>query len=710
MNALGTMLIATLIGLGTSEVTLAGDELIPPTQYTYTVRVLEASSGLPVPNLTIQALEHVTSYYCYRYVNESCTDCHPVPEWQARRLTTGADGTASTIFTLPWCALLDDDPPTWVKGLHASWGAPFVVENPSQGVYSTWILHHYQNGPDPFTQTLFVTNEAEIADRFAPVLHRHGALEVQEELGDVETTVLEHARIQGYDVLGRTLCDSDLPPVDAHDHATWDTCGEGTTPTFWRLDIDDDWRRAGAPNGERPLYVHVFPFSGGAIVQYWLWFNCNDLRNLPGGDGTIHEGDWEYVALRVIPSGESWAPARVNLSQHAGGQVLNPEELWWSATTEPSYRDLASGYDASRTHPHLWVAANSHALYSRFTPQYHLSVDLGALCDDEFADRVDYNYGGHPSGNHAFVIWDRLVDTGEYWFDPEAHGETFRNHAHGGNVEILQLFGRFGESFCSDGPDCEACENPLYEVRSWAPRSPIQPEEPHRWRSFEDSPGRWGNEPSFPADVQWKEATQIANYLGAFATCGDGSGDVIRTRIGNAPPGVPGVANIRIVQGDVEVLEATDGEVILEATTDTWYDLELSAVVGSGTIEIDVHPAGNPGALLARDLRAEIRPCGTSSVEGGEASIESADTIGTIVPSTGKGPFEIYFTTVPVELPRWTIHDASGRLVASGAVEGASVTWYGLDESARPLASGLYFVRAEGDRAVVSLGRILIVR
>ena len=114
-----------------------------------------------------------------------------------------------------------------------------------------------------------------------------------------------------------------------------------------------------------------------------------------------------------------------------------------------------------------------------------------------------------------------------------------------------------------------------------------------------DSPGRWGNDPSFPAEVEWKEATQIENYLGAFATCGDGSGDVIHTRIGNAPSGVLGVASIRIAQGDVEVLEATNGEVILEATTDEWYDLELSAVIGTGTIEIDVHPAGSPGVLRA---------------------------------------------------------------------------------------------------------------
>ena len=60
----------------------------------------------------------------------------------------------------------------------------------------------------------------------------------------------------------------------------------------------------GAQVGERPVYYHVFPYAEGAVVQYWFWFNANDVpAEFEEGFRVFHEGDWEHVAIYLYHDG-----------------------------------------------------------------------------------------------------------------------------------------------------------------------------------------------------------------------------------------------------------------------------------------------------------------------------------------------------------------------------------------------------------------------
>lgn len=702
----------------------ADDEAEPPAVRTYSVRVLELETGAPVVGITIRVRENLTTWHCYRMENGICTDCHSQQDWQIGHVTTGPDGTGSVDFTLPWCAIIDDDPPTWIKRDHLSWAAPEVVERPAEGVFSPWILARYETGPSPFKHTIYVTREERLAERFAPVFHAHRELERQEGLGNMQETLDAHARLEVFNVLGqRVYGPSSMPPYHVWDEHFWDTYGRGTVPIWPRIDIDDDWRYRAGSTGNRPLYYHVFPYAEGAVVQYWLWFNCNDT----GGheeSSTMHEGDWEYVALYLTFDGSEWTPQVVNFSQHAGGQSLPAADVWWSRTAEPNYFDLQPGYAPGRTHPHVWVAANSHALYSRFQPQYELAIDVLG-CQAKFADRVDYNIGGNPHGAFAYFEWDRLVDMGEYWTASEAHGETYFWHTMGGPLQWLAFQGRFGESLCADLPGCDLdCDFPPYEERSWAPKSPLIYEAPHKWREFQAELGRWGNGVPSGAEVSWKEARLIGNVLGQYSPCVDGSGDVIHTQIPNAPAGIPGVVEIHVVSGSVSFPDAVDGRLTLPASSDGWYELRVARVEGSGTVRFDVYPQGQPGSLLARDLVCDIRPCGTSALpERLDRGVASSVRIH---PNPTRRGARFDFSAVPREYSRWSLHDAAGRRIAGGALptrtakdgrtssshaDGSTVVeWPGTAMDGRPVASGVYFLRVEGAERSHPAGSVTVMR
>jgi hypothetical protein len=463
----------------------------------------------------------------------------------------------------------------------------------------------------------------------------------------------------------------------------------------------------------------------------------------------MHEGDWGYVALYVTFDGTDWRPQTLNFSQHAGGQGLPPSEVWWSATTDPSYFDLRAGYLPERTHPHVWVAANSHALYSRFQPQYELAIDVLG-CEAEFADRVDYNNGGNPHGDFMYFEWDRLVNMGEYWSTSQAHGETYFSHTMGGPLDWLAFQGRFGESLCADLPGCDLdCDFPPYEERSWAPMSPLIYEAPHKWRDFQTALGHWGNDVPAGAEVSWKEARLIGNVLGQYSPCDDGSGDVIFTRIPNAPLGIPGVASITVVSGSVSFPEAVDGCLTLPASTDGWYELRVACVEGSGTVRFDVHPQGQPDSRLARDLVCDIRPCGTSTVT--DRIAEAARLSVPIRPNPTRSGARFDFSAVPPEYHRWSLYDAAGRRITAGTIPGraeasgtvsggalasgapsdraeasatraradgspshvastALVDWAGTAMDGRPVPSGVYFLRIEGRNRSRAVGSITVMR
>ncbi|MCA9726579.1 MAG: hypothetical protein KC729_02785 [Candidatus Eisenbacteria bacterium] len=691
----------------------AGDEAVPPAKKTYSVQVVDLETGVPVEGVTIRIRENVTTRYCYWIEDEVCSDCHPVPEWQTATLTTGIDGTASVDFTLPWCLLIDDAPPTWIKREHAGWEAPEVVENPSEGIYSPWILAGWTNGPAPLTHLVTVTREDRLAETFAPVLHAHRGLERQEDLGNVAETLDAHASLAVYNVLGQRLYGpSAMPPYHVWEGHWWDTQGQGTMPTWTRIDIDDDWRYRGAGPGNRPLYYHVFPHRDGAVVQYWLWFNANDPsahEEIP----SVHEGDWECFALYLVSDGATWTPQEVSFSQHAGGTTLGPDQVWWSATAAPAYFDVAEGFAPSRTHPHVWVAADSHALYSRFQPQYALDIDLLG-CRLHFGDRVDYNLGGNPHGDHRYFTWDRLVDMGEYWYGTEAHGEEYFTHVFGGPLEWLGFQGRFGESLCTELPGCGiGCDFPLYAERAWAPRSPLVPEAPHQWRDFPHGDGPWGNDVPSGATVSYVEARQIGNYLGRYAPCADGSGDVIFTRVGNAPLGVAGVAIVTVLSGDIVIAEAEDGRLALPPSSDGWYDLRVAEVEGAGTVRFDIYPDGRAEAPVAENLICDIDPCGTSAVGTAERPVDGGVRI---FPNPTEGGARFDFAHLPSGIRAWSLHDVGGRRITGGSLRtgsdgtGSSVAWSGRDDSGREVPSGLYFLLLHGLEGTTPVGTVTVTR
>lgn len=705
---------ALLLGFSPSH---ADDQAEPPSIKTYAVRVLELETGQPVAGVTIRIRENLTTWYCYRMESGICSDCHSQQDWQIGRVTTGSDGTGSIDFVLPWCLLIDDSPLTWIKRDHLSWDAPTVVENPDEGVYSPWILARYENGPAPFKHTAYVTRERRLAEQFAPVLHSHRGLERQGDLGNMQETLEGHARLDVYNVLGQKLYGpSDMPPYHVWSGHSWDTYGRGTVVVWPRIDIDDDWRYRGGTAGNRPLYYHVFPHADGAVIQYWLWFNCNDTSGHEESS-TLHEGDWEYLALYVTFDGSSWIPRTLNLSQHAGGQSLSASDAWWSTSTDPTYFDVEQGSLPGRSHPHVWVAANSHALYSRFQPQYELAIDVLG-CHAEFADRVDYNAGDNPHGEFGFFEWDSLVDMGEYWSADEAHGEPYFWHTMGNTLEWLAFQGRFGESVCAGLPSCGIdCDFPPYEERSWAPVSPLIYEAPHKWRDFQHALGHWGNGVPAGAEVSWVEARQIGNYLGRFAPCMDGAGDVLFTRIPNAPAGVPGAALITVTSGSVTFADAIQGCLSLPASEDGWYELRTTRVEGSGTVRFDVFPEGQPASLLAQNLVCDIGSCGTSGTP--DPIFRDTRAFVRIYPNPTREGARLDFANVPSEFVRWTLHDATGRRITGGAIgdrdNGSQdgplvIDWPGTDGEGRSVASGIYFVRIEGASGSRSAGSITVAR
>src|SRR4029434_6981345 len=89
---------------------------------------------------------------------------------------------------------------------------------------------------------------------------------------------------------------------------------------------------------------------------------------------TWHEADWEHVTLRLVQQGSTWVPDQINFYQHNGGHTRTPQQTWWSATNARSYGGIRQGYDATHTHLHLWIAADSHATYNRYDSVYHIEV------------------------------------------------------------------------------------------------------------------------------------------------------------------------------------------------------------------------------------------------------------------------------------------------------------------------------------------------
>lgn len=86
------------------------------------------------------------------------------------------------------------------------------------------------------------------------------------------------------------------------------------------------------------VYYRVYPFSGGHVVQYWMFYAFNK------GELNQHEGDWEMVQIYIT----SGSPSAMMFSQHESGQKATMEQV-----------------EKTNGQPNVYVARGSHANYLR---------------------------------------------------------------------------------------------------------------------------------------------------------------------------------------------------------------------------------------------------------------------------------------------------------------------------------------------------------
>jgi hypothetical protein len=123
-----------------------------------------------------------------------------------------------------------------------------------------------------------------------------------------------------------------LQPSDAHTRPYSGVAGEAG----FFLDLGNRLR-AGDASGRswRALYV----FARGRYVVYWFLYGASGL---PGGEGLVHEGDWEHVALRLNARNR---PTRIAFFVHGEAVVCR----------------FAAVAKSGGTHPVVYSALGSHA-------------------------------------------------------------------------------------------------------------------------------------------------------------------------------------------------------------------------------------------------------------------------------------------------------------------------------------------------------------
>lgn len=707
-------LIAVFAVVATSEAATS-EAATPPSEVHYGCEAVDLETGAPIANVSIQAREWICLYRCSRFENGQCRDCIPDDVLRTGTDVTDDEGRVHLVFQTPYCEFVSQDPLLWETRTHDSWDDPVIVGG---GGADAWVLAWVEDVHDgDLTHRVHLVRESRIIEQFAPVIHRHRGRELQTGLADLVRSVDDHAAIEGYDVLGRRVVDEDPPPLHVYDDHFWCTYGTGTQQPYLRLDFADSVLHDGAPAGQRPLYAHVFSWGDGLVVQYWLWLQGNDLRELPGGVG-CHEGDWEHLALYLEHDGSDWVPLQVNLSQHQGGQSIPATDCWWSATNETTYAGLARGHEPGRNHLHVWAAANSHALYNRFDPVYGLRVDIPFLCDVSYDDRVDYNRAEVARGEHSYFAYDRIENVGEFTQVGEAHGESWIWHWTGGAVPYLQFVGEFGAYHCTDIPNCaDFCEISGLGYVYGAPQSPLLDSSVHHWNTFELPTGRWGNRPESIEEVVWGQPYLLGDYLGELATCATGWGDVLRLPVPAIWGESAATARFTPISGDVVIHEAgAEGDLPLGLPLDGSYLLEIAQVSGQGEMRLDIET--EDGHPLAIDLRVGIVPgdC-PDPTDVPEPYVPTTDLAAMdpakrvrVLGNPSRYGFHVDLGAPPHPWTAWSLHDLGGREVAGGLLDASvrEIAWRS-PETGR-LGQGRYFLRLEGNAGHRAARAVVVVR
>jgi hypothetical protein len=442
---------------------------LPPREPVYdpvecTARLLNGWNNQAIPGVTIQFKERYYRSHCQNPCN-ACTTEFPTRSGLG---ITDQTGTAHFTFQYEEC--------------HACSPGPYCREGPTAEVdaYSAFPDLTAQEGPlnDLFVYqvlrqgatnfVIYLMPDSLVAARFAPVIHSH-SYENQSALGDVDVACQEYGTLKVFrlqEIYSGTL-------GTWHRYSTsqaWDTFGQPSNYAHTTMQIDLAGNTpGGAPVGERPLYFHVFQLSETElVVQYWLWLNRNTLGDWSVDTVGDHEGDWEYVSIKVGYFDGELQPEAVNMGRHNCRKTFAAAACWWGTNRDGTYYDMCQGWAPNREHLHVWMAARSHALYNRYDPVY--TFELSGV-STTFWDRVDYNIADKPAGAHLYHRYDRLVDMGEVWdlADVYEHGLTWDVMRMGSKRDFMRYLGQFG---ADDG----------------SPRLPVDDQWPHEWREFHEAP------------------------------------------------------------------------------------------------------------------------------------------------------------------------------------------------------------------------------
>ncbi|GEM_PF-2523974 len=294
--------------------------------------------------------------------------------------------------------------------------------------------------------------EKQLAELFKPVLHKH-SFELQTDLADFDIsmtgsggTSIKATNSNGEESFSGTIYSVDNLHISSGYNI--DSYANTQSPKKWKLNFPDDdtFRHSGAPVGQRPVYYHIYKSGDYYYVQYWLYFNMNDLRdNNQTANDTWHEGDWEHIAIQIeVDQDGTYTPVNINFYNHYGGRTRSASDSWWSSTSNPTYQSIQQGYDTNHTHIHVWVAANAHALYNRYDSVYRATVHIVDVEKEDYRDNVDYS----PSGRDLYFEYDKLEKMGELYSDYSIgsfHNSTFYPHYYMlGGKPWLAFIGRVG--------------------------------------------------------------------------------------------------------------------------------------------------------------------------------------------------------------------------------------------------------------------------
>lgn len=659
----------------------------------YTVQVLDRRTQRPIPFHKVALEESVTWKHCNDATQHDCEHgCSTYTEHPQHEATTDNQGIVTVYTTEVECSQGTD----WWYNIkyHTGWTLHDVVYDEADGSPSSGWNHANtvpQNG-GAVDALLYVDRDSDIATRFMPVLHR-AARENQSGLADCSATLLSSV-LNGYKVTpdGRRIINysEPMPPVIPENLCGYSAAMEGGEypEQQWYMDIPNAIRHDGAPDGERPLYYHVFSLGAGqAVVQYWYWLNCNDLADMTVCDAYSHEGDWEHIEVLAVfdPTTQLWDASDVNFYMHECYRTYHAADCWWSTTAAPEYFGLREGYDARHTHPHVWLAARSHGSYNRFADIKKQTYFFGT-----YEDETDYNISGQPRGAHAFFPYDRLIDLVECWYGPRCNFEAYY---YGSGVEFMRSVADFGEymSTLSDIPGVGGCV--------FGPKSPGN--RSRRWHS-------WNTHYSYDCDAEFDQPTILQHqYLGEFSTCEDG------------PMLEPLVFRVLSREGPYPALAhvVTDGSVVFENATGGWlplrevleggrryFEFSEEYVHGVGRATIGVYVLGTRiAADLVVDFAGDCRnPAGVDNAEGLSAQLRAAPSV-----TTRDGAVCISWED-GTELKRVEVVDAGGRRVSVGHVEFEPtmkrVVW-----TATGVPHGVYFVRGVAVDGRTGVARVVVV-